>query len=46
VGTTCTLAVNGEVVNKLQLSVENGYIGLESEGYPIEFKEMDLTQLP
>jgi hypothetical protein len=46
VGTTCTLAVNGEVVNKLQLSVENGYIGLESEGYPVEFKEMELTQLP
>ena len=45
-GSTCTLGVNGEVVNKLQLSVENGYIGLESEGYPIEFKDMELTLLP
>lgn len=45
-GNTCALSVNGEVVNKLQLSVEHGYIGLESEGYPIEFKDMELTQLP
>ncbi|HEX4064392.1 MAG TPA: DUF1080 domain-containing protein [Acidobacteriaceae bacterium] len=46
VGSTCSLAVNGKVVNKIQLSVENGYIGLESEGYPIEFKDMELKQLP
>lgn len=46
VGATCTLAVNGKVVNTLQVAVEKGYVGLESEGYPIEFKDMKLTQLP
>ena len=46
VGGTCTLAVNGKAVNTLQLSVEKGYVGLESEGYPIEFKDMELTEIP
>lgn len=46
VGDTCTLAVNGAVVNTLHLSVAKGYIGLESEGYQIEFKDMKLRQLP
>ncbi len=46
VASTCTLAVNGKVVNTLQLSVEKGYVGLESEGYPIEFKDLKLHRLP
>jgi hypothetical protein len=46
IGGTCTLAVNGKVVNTLRLSVERGYVGLESEGYPIEFKGMTLTEIP
>lgn len=45
-GGTCTLAVNGKVVNTLPVAVAKGYVGLESEGYPIEFKDMKLTQLP
>lgn len=46
VGDTCTLAVNGMVVNTVKLSVEKGYIGLESEGYQITFKDMKLRELP
>ena len=43
---TCTLAVNGEVVNTLTLSTEKGYIGLESEGYQITFKNLKVRELP
>ena len=43
---TCTLAVNGEVVNTLHVDVEKGYIGLESEGYRIEFKNFKVKELP
>ena len=46
VANTCTLAVNGKVVNTLQLAAEKGYVGLESEGYPIEFKDLKLKQIP
>ncbi len=46
VGTTCTLAVNGETVNTIQTGVEKGYIGLESEGYRIEFKDFKVRELP
>jgi hypothetical protein len=46
VGRACTLAVNGEVVNTIQTGVDKGYIGLESEGYPIEFKDMKVHELP
>jgi hypothetical protein len=46
VGGTCTLAVNGKVVNTLQLSVERGYVGLEAEGYQITFRHLRLEQLP
>lgn len=46
VGGTCTLAVNGKVVNTLQLSVEKGYVGLEAEGYQITFRHLRLEQLP
>ena len=46
VGSTCTLAVNGEVVNTTQVGLDKGYIGLESEGYQIEFKDMKLRELP
>lgn len=43
---TCTLAVNGMIVNTLTLSSEKGYIGLESEGYQITFKDMKVRELP
>jgi hypothetical protein len=42
----CTLTVNGEMVNTLYLSVKRGYIGLEAEGYRIEFKDLKLRELP
>ncbi len=45
VGETCTLAVNGEVVNTMRVGVEKGYIGLEAEGYRIEFKDFKVRQL-
>lgn len=46
VGDTCTLAVNGMVVNTAKLSVAKGYVGLEAEGYQITFKDLKLRQLP
>lgn len=46
VGGTCTLAVNGRVVNTLHLSVEKGYVGLEAEGSQITFRHFHLQQLP
>lgn len=46
VGDTCTLAVNGAVVNTIHIAVDEGYIGLESEGYRIEFRRLKLQQLP
>ena len=45
VGDTCTLAVNGAVVNTLHTTVAKGYVGLEAEGYRIEFKDFHLRQL-
>lgn len=45
VGATCTLAVNGEVVNTIQTGILKGYVGLESEGYQITFKDFKLTGL-
>jgi hypothetical protein len=46
VGDTCTLAVNGEVVNTAKVGIDKGYVGLESEGYSITFKDMKLKELP
>ena len=46
VGDTCTLAVNGMVVNTIHVGLEKGYIGLESEGYQIEFKDFKVKELP
>ncbi len=43
---TCALAVNGQVVNTIQVGVEKGYIGLESEGYLITFKDFKVKELP
>jgi 3-keto-disaccharide hydrolase len=43
---TCTLAVNGEVVNTLKTGVNKGYIGLEAEGYQITFKDFKVRLLP
>ncbi len=46
VSETCTLAVNGEVVNTTKVGVNKGYVGLESEGYSITFKDIELKELP
>jgi 3-keto-disaccharide hydrolase len=46
VGDTCTLAVNGEVVNTTKVGLDKGYVGLESEGYQITFKDLKLRELP
>jgi len=46
VGDTCTLEVNGMIVSTVKLGVDKGYVGLESEGYQITFKDMKLRQLP
>jgi hypothetical protein len=46
VAATCTLAVNGEIVNTTQVGLDKGYVGLESEGFQIEFKDMRLEELP
>ena len=46
VGDTCTLAVNGEVVNTAKTGLDEGYVGLESEGYRIEFADLKLQELP
>lgn len=45
VGPTCTLAVNGQVVNTVQTGIAKGYVGLESEGYQITFKDFKLREL-
>jgi hypothetical protein len=45
VGDTCTLAVNGKVVNTAKVGQGAGYIGLESEGYLITFKDFRLHEL-
>jgi len=45
-GSMCTLAVNGAIVNTIQTGVDKGYIGLESEGYRIEFKDFKVRELP
>jgi hypothetical protein len=42
----CTLAVNGAVVNRIHPGVQKGYIGLESEGFQIEFKDFKVSELP
>lgn len=45
VGKTCTLAVNGELVNTVETGVTKGYVGLESEGYQITFTDFELKEL-
>lgn len=45
VGDSCTLAVNGEVVNTAKVGQAKGYVGLESEGYQITFKDFRLREL-
>ena len=44
-GGHCTLAVNGKVVNSVDLEVTKGYVGLEAEGAEIEFKSFHLKQM-
>ncbi len=46
VGSSCTLAVNGKVVNTAAVGLDKGYVGLESEGYQITFKDFKLHELP
>ena len=46
VGDTCTLAVNREIVDTAKIGLLRGYVGLESEGYQIEFKDLKLRELP
>jgi hypothetical protein len=46
VADTCTLAVNGEIVNTTKVGLQKGYIGLESEGYQITFKDFKVRELP
>ena len=41
----CTLAVNGAVVNTIHPGVQKGYIGLESEGFQITFKDFKVQEL-
>jgi len=45
-GETCTLAVNGKVVNTIQTGVDKGYVGLESEGFQITFRNLKVQELP
>ncbi len=45
VGDMCSLAVNGKVVNTAKVGLAKGYIGLESEGYQITFKDFRLREL-
>ena len=47
VGKTLTLWVNGAIVNEFaECEVARGYIGLEAEGYRIEFRNLKLKHLP
>ena len=46
VGATLTLWVNGAVVNELaECPMTRGYIGLEAEGYRIEFRNVKMKRL-
>jgi hypothetical protein len=45
-GDTITLTINGQLQNKATgVSVRKGYIGLQSEGSPIVFRNIRLTPL-
>jgi hypothetical protein len=44
-GGHCTLAVNGKVVNTVDIEVMKGYVGLEAEGAQILFKDFKLKQI-
>jgi hypothetical protein len=46
VADACTLAANGAVVNTIKTAAEKGYIGLEAEGYRIEFRNLVVHELP
>ena len=41
----CTLAVNGKVANTSKVGQAEGYVGLESEGYQITFRDFRLHEL-
>ncbi len=46
VNDTCSLAVNGKIVSTSKVGLGKGYIGVESEGYPITFKDFKVRELP
>jgi hypothetical protein len=47
VGKQLTLWVNGAVVNEFpDCGVPSGYVGLEAEGYGVEFRNVQLKRLP
>ncbi len=45
-GNKCTLAVNGMITSTIDTPIEKGYIGLEAEGYRIEFRNLKVQELP
>jgi glycyl-tRNA synthetase alpha subunit len=46
-GQTLTVWFNGADVSQFtECKVPTGYIALESEGYPIEFRNLKLKELP
>lgn len=45
-GHVCTLAVNGVITSTIDTAMEKGYVGLESEGYRIEFRDLKIKKLP
>jgi hypothetical protein len=40
-----TLTVNGKVSSIMDCQVESGFVGLEAEGYPIEFRNVKIKAL-
>ncbi|HEY3839519.1 MAG TPA: DUF1080 domain-containing protein [Bryobacteraceae bacterium] len=45
-GKHCTLTVNGELSSEGDFDVPKGYLGLESEGYKITFRDIRVKPLP
>jgi hypothetical protein len=45
-GKHCTLTVNGELSSETDLEFPEGYLGLESEGYNITFRNIRVKALP
>jgi hypothetical protein len=45
-GSKCTLAVNGVITSTSDSVWKKGYIGLQAEGYRIEFRNLTIQELP